>query len=178
MKFLKRKNIGSIAKQFVSDLFTESGFEVYQLGYESVFSTIKNRVRNNEDEISLRIRTMPDILVINNKNNKPQLIEVKYRSYPSKIDIKEKELQNYKKFWPEAFIICVVPDEVGFYIQKISNINPEGKISILEGKRVIALDIKNNFHPISNFPEFKDIKESVINELKEMINKIGFFRTG
>jgi len=175
-KFLKRKNVGNIAKQIVSDLFTESGFEVYPLGYESTFSAIKNRIRNNEDETSSRIRTFPDILVIN-KNNKPLLVEVKYRSYPDKVDIKEKELINYKKFWQDAFIICVIPDEIGFYAQKIKNIKSTGKISFLEGKKVIALDIKNNFYPILDFFEFKDISNSLLYKSREMIKRIEFFRS-
>ncbi len=177
MKFLERKNIGNIAKQFVGDLFTESGFDVYPMGYESEFSTIKNKIRNNEDDVSRRIRTIPDLLVIDNKKMTPSLIEVKYRSYSTKMDIKIKELEDYKKFWPEAFIVCVIPDKIGFYAQKIKNISSQGEIKNLEGKDVISLDIKQNFYSILQFKEFENINLLTLNQLKDMINKIGLFRT-
>ena len=176
MKFLERKNIGNIAKQFVGDLFTESGFDVYPMGYESQFSTIKNKIRNNEDDVSRRIRTIPDLLVINNKKIIPSLIEVKYRSYSNKIDIKIKELEDYKKFWPEAFIICVIPDKIGFYAQKINQLSSKGEIKNLEGKDIVSIDIKENFYPVLQFKEFENINLFILNQLKDMINKIGLFR--
>lgn len=176
MKFLERKTIGNIAKQFVSDLFAESGFDVYPIGYESQFSTIKNKIRNNEDDVSRRIRTIPDLLVIDNKKMIPSLIEVKYRSYSTKMDIKIKELEDYKSFWPEAFIICVIPDQIGFYAQKIRNISSQGEIKNLEGKDIISIDINENFYPIIQFKEFENINLIILNQLKDMINKIGLFR--
>ena len=171
--FLTRKLRGGIAKQIVSDLFTESGCEVYQLGYESNFSALKNKIRNNYDDTSLRIRTFPDLLILS--KDKPLLIEVKYRSYAGRFDIKEKELYDYQRFWPEAFIIIVIPDDVGFYAQRICDINPEGRISILEGKNVVALSIKDNFFPIKKFLEFSHIELGLIRKFNDAIKKIILF---
>ena len=71
---------GRMAEALVSEILRESGNQVYRFGYESVLQNLTQveKVFDRESEIGEKIRSIPDLLVIN-KKGEPFFIEVKFR---------------------------------------------------------------------------------------------------
>ena len=116
--------IGNVAKNLVISIFEESGYRVYPFGYESVFANLKRELHKKaleEDETVERIRSMPDLLIVDADEEKPYFVEVKFRSWESyEIDIDRMEW--YKKYWPDSFLVYVTHCYCNFYCQRVSEI--------------------------------------------------------
>ena len=82
---------------------------------ENHIEELKKSLRNNhQDEISRRIRSMPDFIAINAETNQVLLIDVKFRSFIDRREPKTAlygfsyaQMKDYLQFWPEAFLIVV-----------------------------------------------------------------------
>ena len=114
--WVEQKAVGNIAESIVEFLIKSSpNWKCVKYGMENHIEELKKSLRNNhQNEISKRIRSMPDFIAINEKTNQVLLIDVKFRSF---IDRREPrtalygfryaQMKDYLQFWPEAFLIVV-----------------------------------------------------------------------
>lgn len=94
---------GRVAETIIQELFLAHGFNVFHYGMERSIPGIAQLTRKTNGPVNDRIRTMPDFVVQDPRNNKLHFVEVKYRSSGqfSIDDIKG----DYP--WPHAFFIIV-----------------------------------------------------------------------
>ena len=133
--FIESSLIGRIAKDIIISIFEESGYQVYPFGYESIFAGLKGELHKYDQrgsETVKRIRSMPDLLVID-KGKNPYLVEVKFSSYESYTVTLNEKIKWYKKYWPDSFLIYVTQGYCNFYCQKVEEIE---ELSLLNFRRL------------------------------------------
>lgn len=113
--FSETRVIGNTAKEIVRTLLSGSGYAVYPFGYESYFTGIKDLVHQGKfDDVAIveKIRSMPDLVVLDEELKHIDLVEVKFRNeYPTDISLKPKIVKRYETYWPESMLVCVTPYE-------------------------------------------------------------------
>ncbi len=67
---------GRIAETIIERLFVENNFTVFHYGMENTIPNVMKFLKGKNDEVSQRIRKLPDLVVW--KDKKPYFIEVKY----------------------------------------------------------------------------------------------------
>src|SRR3989442_4110462 len=108
--------VGAAAKEILWSLLESCDYSVYPFGYESTFSSIRQRLREKRlenNDLAQRIRSMPDFLVTDSAEQ-PQLVEVKFRKTwevqnRPLISFGNWEIGRYKKFWPESILVLLSP---------------------------------------------------------------------
>ncbi len=99
---------GRISETIVKELFIELGYEVYHFGREYTVPALKDELNKMDDPVSLMVRKMPDLLLVDKKKRKSFFVEVKYRKdgvYPNEKDKKKKDLENNP--YDEALIVLL-----------------------------------------------------------------------
>lgn len=99
---------GRVAETIIQELFLAHGFNVFHYGMERSIPGIAALTRKTNGPVNDRIRTMPDFVVQDQRNNRLHFVEVKYRANGqfSLEDIKG----DYP--WPHAFFIIVSRDHI------------------------------------------------------------------
>ena len=99
---------GRVAETIIQELFLAHGFNVFHYGMERSIPGIAQLTRKTKGPVNDRIRTMPDFVVQDPRNNRLHFVEVKYRASGlfSVEDIKT----DYP--WPHAFFIVVSREHI------------------------------------------------------------------
>lgn len=165
---------GFNAKILLEHLFKEAGYETYPFGYESLFSRITSGInRDGEQTDTLqRIRSMPDLLVINNDKKNVFLIEAKFTGFKkvtSYIQPKAK-IDRYHKYWNDSIIVILIPSGEYVYAQHISKLKMPRKEYSKFGDRVYYFDLEKEFVPI--YEMFPSITQDKIRKVKDIIDRI------
>ena len=125
--------VGAAAKEMVRSLLESCGYAVLPFGYENVLAGVRpeisDRQRFGRGELAERIRSMPDLLVMGEREL--HLTEVKFRAGSvrrgyQRIRLSNWELTRYQKCWPEAILTVVSPFRDGFHVQDIGQLSPRG----------------------------------------------------
>lgn len=99
---------GRVAETIIQELFLAHGFNVFHYGMERSIPGIAQLTRKTNGPVNDRIRTMPDFVVQDPRNNKLHFVEVKYRgSGEFSIDDIKGEYP-----WPHAFFIIVSKEHI------------------------------------------------------------------
>ena len=100
----KRYNwaVGRKAEELVKDMMEELGFKVVQFGYEYLLPDFANKKKLLKGPAGELIRSQPDFLIVDPKDNHAYFIEVKYRKCG---EISEKSIKDYH----ENYIVLVSP---------------------------------------------------------------------
>ena len=79
----EKKLIGSNAENIVGFLINSApGWKGIKYGVEQNIDELKSSLRNNnQEEVSKKIRSMPDFIAVNKEENRVLLIEAKFRSF-------------------------------------------------------------------------------------------------
>ena len=110
---------GRMAESLVSEILREAGNQVYRFGYESTLQNLTQveKVFDRHTEIGEKIRSIPDLLVIN-KEGKPFFIEVKFRWSPEWHKDDFEMLNRLNHFWQPIIIFVNCYQEPYFLITK------------------------------------------------------------
>ncbi len=112
----ERKAFGNIAESIVEFLINSTpNWKCIKYGMENHIEELKKSLKhNNQDEISRRIRSMPDFIAINKETNQVLLLDVKFRSFIDKREPKTAlygfgyaQMKDYLQFWPEVYLIVI-----------------------------------------------------------------------
>lgn len=159
---------GGIIKEVVKSLLQRYGYEVYPYGYETTFSVLKKRLREEGVRTSPSVRRMkstPDLAVFDQKRKNLMFVEVKMRtSLP--VAINSNVIQGYKDFWNDCILVLVVPDENVFYAQRISDLQTKEKYDPV----IDFCGIREFFQDIdeSEFLDYKTLTRNLLLNLKQM----------
>jgi hypothetical protein len=135
-KFLK----GNIFLELVKTLFEKSGYLVVPYGYEKQLISVKRELSKTSDtETWRKIRSSPDLLVLNKDTKELKLVEVKMSSYPYP-RLNRVQLENYKEFWDDTILVMVLPFDNMFY-----------------SKRIHDLGAKDDYNPNTDFVKIQDM---------------------
>ncbi len=99
---------GRVAETIIQELFLAHGFNVFHYGMERSIPGIAQLTRKTNGPVNDRIRTMPDFVVQDQRNNRLHFVEVKYRA--SGIFSLEDIKGDYP--WPHAFFIIVSREHI------------------------------------------------------------------
>jgi len=172
--FYKNSLKGFNAKVLLEHLFKKAGYETYPFGYESLFSSITASIyrKGNQTDTLQRIRSMPDLLVINNKKKKVNLIEAKFTGYLNTTSyiLTKKSMDRYYKHWNDSILVVIVPSKEYVYAQYISKLKMPRKPYNKFGDVVYYFNLEREFVPI--YKIFPEITKEKVNKVKYIINKI------
>ena len=161
---------GFNAKLITESIFRESGsYETYPFGYESSFSRlILGLDKADKSETSEQMRSMPDLLVFDNKDNKAFLVECKYRNAEQlhNVRLNKPSLEKYKKYWSGCIIVVIVPLDSLLYAQWVKNLNIDNRVN---GDNVY-FSMEKDFEPFTNI--FTKIDQKIIDKYKTFIRTI------
>lgn len=94
---------GRVAETIIQELFLAHGFNVFHYGMERSIPGIAKLTRKTNGPVNLQIRSMPDFVVQDPRNNRLHFVEVKYRA-SGKFSMEDLKGE-YP--WPHAFFIVV-----------------------------------------------------------------------
>ncbi len=96
---------GRMGEALVTEILHEAGNQVYRFGYESTLQNLTQveEVFDRHSEIGEKIRSIPDLLVIN-KNREPFFVEVKFRWDQDWHEKDYKMLERLDSFWKPIII--------------------------------------------------------------------------
>jgi hypothetical protein len=127
-KFTRDLLVGNFFKNLVITILYNAGYEVYPFGYESFLANIKRPLYNTEtlgSETAERIRSAPDLIVLDRKTGDLNLVEVKFRGHlwdNKKADV---NVKLYRKYWSESVLVLICPRDEIFYAQFVRNLTRE-----------------------------------------------------
>jgi len=99
---------GRVAETIIQELFLAHDFNVFHYGMERSIPGITQLTRKTFGAVKQQIRSMPDFVVQDPRNNKLHFVEVKYRaSGMFSIDDIKGEYP-----WPHAFFIIVSKEHI------------------------------------------------------------------
>jgi hypothetical protein len=118
---------GTFIRDVIWQLLEKSGYVVLPYGYEVSMPYIRQRLAmsSTKSKVLSRFKSSPDILVIDERNDQLSLVEVKWRNWSQPyIDAEYLALSKYKRYWPEAILVLVVPQRNYFYAQYVAKLRP------------------------------------------------------
>ena len=126
----ENKAIGNIAENIIEYLISSCpDWKCVKYGMENHIEELKKSLKDNQDEISRRIRTMPDFIAINTKTNQLILLDAKYRSFIDRREpktalcgFKYAQMKDYLEFWPESYLIIMNNYEPYFMVIPIKEV--------------------------------------------------------
>lgn len=99
---------GRVAETIIQELFLAHGFNVFHYGMERSVPGIAQLTRKTNGPVNDRIRSMPDFVVQDPRNNRLHFVEVKYRASGAfSIDDIKGEYP-----WPHAFFVVVSKEHI------------------------------------------------------------------
>jgi len=125
-----KKLLGNVAENVVQFLIDSCpGWKCEKYGMENHIDSLKKDIKNNYDETSLRIRTMPDFIAVNKEEKKVVLVDVKYRSFIDKTQPGKRlyqfhvgSIKDYLEYWKDVSLIVVHRKEPYFRVIHIKDI--------------------------------------------------------
>jgi hypothetical protein len=121
--------VGSFFKNLTATILLNAGYDVYPFGYESFLPNIKRALYNANagairSEAAQRIRSAPDLVVLDKKTGDLNLVEVKFRGrlWDEKARI---NVNPYRKYWSESILVLICPRDEIFYAQFVRKLTRE-----------------------------------------------------
>lgn len=177
----QKKAMGNIAENIVEFLINSTpNWKCIKYGMENHIDELKKLLKsNNSDEISRRIRSMPDFIAVNPITNQVLLIDVKFRSF---IDMREAKtalygfgyakMKEYLQFWPETYLLVVHNSEPYFSVIPLKEVEWHKHFHSRNqhnGRLIENWNFAGVYKPISHL--FPDLPEEAIKKAVEMIPK-------
>lgn len=177
----ENKLVGNNAENIVGFIINSApGWKGIKYGIEQNIDELKSSLRdNNKEEVSKKIRSMPDFIAVNKDENKVLLIEVKFRSFVDRrisgltlYEFGYAQIKDYLQFWPEAYLIIVHHLEPFFNVIPLKDIEWHKHFY---GRTGEGKDLREQWNfagiqkPITDL--FPDLSEEVISKAIAMIPK-------
>ena len=127
-KFTRDLLVGSFFKNLVIIVLYNAGYEVYPFGWESFLANIKRPLYNTgalNSETAERIRSAPDLVILDRETGDVNLVEVKFRGRLWDNDKADINVNLYRKYWNESVLVLVCPRDEIFYAQFVRNLTRE-----------------------------------------------------
>ena len=127
-KFTRDLLVGGFFKNLVLTVLHNASYEVYPFGYESFLASIKRPLYNAEaihSEAAERIRSTPDLVVLDRETGDVNLVEVKFRGHLWDNKRAHILVNLYRKYWSESVLVLVCPRGKIFYAQFVRNLTRE-----------------------------------------------------
>ena len=177
----EKKLVGSNAENIVGFLINSApGWKGIKYGIEQNIDELKSSLRNNnQEEISKKIRSMPDFIAVNKEENKVLLIEAKFRSFIDRrksgvvlYEFSYAQIKDYINFWPEVYLIVIHHQEPYFNVIPLKDVEWHKHFY---GRTGEGKDLKEqwNFAGIQKTIQdlFPNLSENTIKKAIEMIPK-------
>lgn len=135
---------GRMAETIISEMLQEAGYFVYRFGYEGILQSLTQRglPKMKEDDVEAeKVRTMPDFIVMNEEGD-VSFVEVKFRSTENLENETKQLIFKTAKYWPEARMIFVKPQEPFFLISCAKDFVKKEKLYPLEKERFLKVNLK------------------------------------
>ena len=126
-KFTRDLLVGSFFKNLVITVLDNAGYEVHPFGYESFLASIKRPLYNApfSSETAERIRSAPDLVVLDRDTGDLNLVEVKFRGRLWNDKQAHILVNSYHKYWSESVLVLICPRGKIFYAQFVRNLTRE-----------------------------------------------------
>lgn len=164
---------GSIGQAVVATYLRKFKYEIYPFGYENNYANIfRFKKTDYSDATSMKIRSMPDLLVYDRYNEERFLLQIKATSWKveSRYWIDKDQFDNYKKYWSEALLLIYFIPTTNIYCCRIND------IKILSEEPLPNHSELGYYLALAGFSDlpdcFKLIQRDQYNELSRKIKEI------
>jgi hypothetical protein len=111
---------GKIAETIFAQMFRETNiFTVIEFGYEKIVPELVQHGYDPNEGVIETIRSAPDFAVINQKDRKVHLVEVKYLHHLNPEYVLG-YAERMSKYWNPSYLFVATQD--GFYLSEISDV--------------------------------------------------------
>lgn len=209
--FYLRRDLGNASNLITRSLFEASGYDVYLNGYEITRPEICNAIKTNGnfteiikkyglkdlDELE-KIRSSPDLKVIDKKASLEHLVESKFvgkklmdleiasmdANIPNVISQKiqtpelfriwNQDIGKYKRYWPETLMVFAFAHLKEYHCIYAKDISDQDKVRRADlptiGKNFSYYNLSTKTKPLQHY--FNEIPECLINLKLELINEV------
>ena len=165
--FNQDKAVGNKGENRVQFLINSMpDWKCMDFGVENHIEDLKKTVRKKINEVTKKIKSMPDFVAFNTKNGKTFFIEAKYRKNSTEKGgyvFGYKRLEEYQKYWKGTKLIIVRPKEPYFVYVDLDKIDKKMKKSRRVGPK--------EWWDYWNFEEIEQDIRGLFPELSEEIIK-------
>lgn len=136
---------GRMAETIIEEMLMSCGNKVYRFGYEAIVQNLV-QIEGHFDvnsEVALKIRTIPDFIIVDKKGN-TSFLEVKFR-WDGKL--KETDIQRIKKiekFWDSPIIFVCCYKKPYFRMSYPPYIDKKNELLFKPLNEIISLDVNVN----------------------------------
>ncbi|HRZ85638.1 MAG TPA: hypothetical protein P5277_02550 [Candidatus Paceibacterota bacterium] len=126
----ENKAMGNITENIVKFLIESTNdWDCIPFGVENHIEELRKSLKDNLNETSRRIKSMPDFIAVNKKSQKVMLIDVKYRSFIDRRELNTLlfgfsygQMKDYLDFWSDIKLVIVHNREPYFYIVDLKDV--------------------------------------------------------
>jgi hypothetical protein len=125
-RFTRDLLVGGFFKNLAATILYNAGYEVYPFGYESFLAGLKRplyELNLSNTTTAERIRSTPDLVVLDREKKLLFIIEVKFRGRLWDNQYADIYVNSYKKYWSESVLLLICPRAKFFYAQYVKNLN-------------------------------------------------------
>lgn len=165
MAFYRRLCWARYFEGVVASILELSGYRVFPYGQENLLPTLRETFRKNSstpETTEERLRANPDLLVVSPETDKSEartrLVEVKFRNW-SKPENVRLAIIKYRRHWPDALLVVIIPAADVFYAQTIQQLNPRKR----------TFDLTKDFQPLDQV--FQRVSQETLSTFAEDVHR-------
>ena len=167
------KSYGNMAENIVEMLIKSMpNWKCIGFGVENHIQELKKVVRKDINEVTKKIKSMPDFIAFNEDTGETLFIEAKYRSTvseKSKYGFGYKRLNEYLEYWEGTKLVIVIPFEPYFVVVDLDKVDPSMREPVMIGPKqwMDNWDFKGVQQDIKEF--FSDLTDEALKTAIELI---------
>lgn len=176
LEFYFREFFGRIGEDVICTIFKTFGYSVHSFGYERLLGSVVEVLSKRNTDSAKKLRSIPDFVVIGNKEDETFLVEVKATTRDSKEFLLSKTSADlYDKHWPEALLVVYEVNDNKIWCNQIKNFYFSHRIkNSNEESNLISIDLVDCAFPIEELFDFDRTKfDSTMIKIKEKLKDYG-----
>lgn len=163
---------GRVAESAVEAVFRSFGFVVHPFGYERILGGVTNQVSRRTTVPALKLRTIPDLVLVGNGPNDTYLAEIKATTRPIEdFTMDKRRADLYAAHWPEALLIVYLTATHEIYCNRIGDLDLSAR-PIRQGPdgEYIWMHLKQDAFPLDEFFGFAPERyDAVLSSIKDKL---------
>jgi hypothetical protein len=174
-RYNHRRFFGSIAESAISTVFREFGYSAFPFGYEHLIGGALSVVSKRSTIPALKLRSIPDLVVIGPGEADTLLAEVKATTRPlNDFTLSDSSARSYAEHWPEALLVVYQTKTHQVYCNQIGllDLGAISRQKAPDGAEYISLDLTARAIPLEEYFGFDvDQYDAAIRSIRKELSE-------